>query len=375
MNFFGINSASLNGSAVRIISGAAVFAVISSCSAIGTRTHLPDPVIIGASANFSSNAVRNVLPSAAFSVKSTCTANGDILTLVEARVSAKATFNASNTEAHFLSKSSSLSDSVVIRGANALSVCKSSLTANPTVIAGFSGVFSVLSSLTAEPGIKLSGATAWLYDGAARDSSIKAVFTASPLRTAQCYANLEAKSSLSCDSIKTHGASATFAISALVAASASTDFAVFSPKCDMRADASLTSNAVADISQSAIFCAEPNRITYASAEPISMTADFQADMRFGIQASAIFNQSSSVIADASRVKNGYLTPIVTNCVIYATAERLVMSGGTCFASSTFYAFPIINPLSLAPDNRRMAVSQDNRLMRMTGENRTMKVAL
>ena len=183
MNNHGINSAALNGSAVRMIAGAALLAVVMTASANPTRTQFAtaQPVL---SAKVVANALRVANARARVTITSDGSAQWVIATSAAVSITVTSTARATYTAAWSAARISAKVAGFITRPGEAMARSAISLTADPTVTLGYSSDIRVTSWASADPSVQRLGEPTWSRDGYARIESAVTV-TATADRTAR----------------------------------------------------------------------------------------------------------------------------------------------------------------------------------------------
>lgn len=390
MDDHGINSAALNGSAVRMIAGAALMAVLTSVTALPTCTQYAGAQSTVVSA-LSATAVRLAMAQAAITVQSDGKAEWVIATGAAAAISGTSSLRAQYTDVLSASTLAVSAAGTIIRPGAATAVSLFGLTAAPSVTVGYASNINVTSSGFADASVKLSGQSAWQRDGYST-ITVNSSIAGNGLRTAMAAAAPTVTSTAGANAVLTQGGAASIEVKFTTLAVGSTDFAICNivstmtaaptvtqfgganvvGKFDVTATATNTQQGATDVAQINLSVTAAPRLALLGAAAVNASSAMQADARLGILATAPISCTGSLQAAGVTFRPGSALFAVSSDM---TARYQILKFGEAAIAvhSALFADPITNPTVPAPAERTAYVAADDRSMAVMGESRLMEV--
>lgn len=393
MNFFGLNRAALNGSAVSIIAGAALVSAIVSASADATIIKSGGTTTIAPAITVSATGTRMAGGAALVNAQgSIAPVQWSLVFSASANIYAGASVIATPTATYSATTSSGQASGQITRPGEALSSSSALLSITPLVTVGYAANINSSVSVQADPSVKLNGSSLWQRDGYAQTIATTALVTASPLKTALGYASAYVLSSAIADGIKTHGGAANIVGSCSIQATASIDSATAYCTSNVTANGFVTQ--FSDATASTVSQVLVSGTNTKQAEPLIVECftSAYASGRLAITASASISGLASISEDGRTAQLGecYITP---TSFISASGTKILFGASPVYASSSASAVgtiiksgasliqPVVTVAALgetnatvrAPTTRTARTPQEIRLMKIPYENRSMKV--
>lgn len=390
MNSFGLNSAAVNGTASRVVLGAASFAAGGTLTADATRTQYGGAAAIGGLAPKDAAGVRTAMGEALFRPEFYASAEWVLATTAGAVSYAIFTARAAHTEVLWSATFVSNAKGAIIRPGAAIATAAFVPSADPLVTIGYAATCQSTFSLYAEAGVRRSGQSTTERDGHASGASTFTL-TAAAVRTAMGVAATVASFNATTDSLKIHAGAATMASALVVFAAGSSDGCRAEFTSAFSALPTLTQPGQADFVARLICSATPTVTIQGAAEPLLIEFGCVADGRLALQGAGEFASTGVLSADsrlalqgrATMVGLAHLAPVpgvyrmaeasanLTSSLV-ADGVRIRMGQATAALSFVASAEPVTNAAIPAPVSRTAYVPRSIRSARIPSELRTMR---
>ncbi|WP_157778893.1 hypothetical protein [Massilia violaceinigra] len=390
MNSFGLNSAAVNGSASRVVLGAALFAAGGTLTADATRTQYGGAVAMGGLAPKHAAGVRIAMGEALFRPEFYGSAEWVLATTASAVCYSAFTARAAHTEVLCSASFVFTASGTIIRPGVATATAAFVSGADPLVTIGYAATCVSTFSLYAEAGVRRNGQSTTERDGYASGASAFTV-TAAALRTAMGVAATVASFNATTDSVKIHAGAATMASALTVFAAGSSDGCRAEFTSSFSAQPTLTQPGQADFAAWLVCSVTPTVTIQGAAKPVLIEFGGVADGRLALQGACEF-YSTGTLAAYSRLALqggailagvGQLVPMpwayrMAEAPAYFTGYlladgvRICMGEATASLSFGAHAEPATNAAVAAPPNRTMLLPREIRSARISTELRTMR---
>jgi hypothetical protein len=378
VNFFGINSAPVNGSAFVVVLGAALIAGSSGAQAVPTNTTPGAANTVTVTANVTATGVRNVFGGGQSSTVSTSIAQWVLATTASAGIRVTAEARATNTDAYGIATSSGAATGTKVLPGAASGSAYSGATASGDRTAGTPALAIVTAWTAADASVKRSGQTTTERDGYAF-VPMTAIVTAGGEKTTLGTAIGNAYVTATADATKIHGGQAAVVCSLTITATGANDTAVASTTSTVTAKPTLTMFSAATASSTAVVPPVDSVVSRSGGMCVATgTSVMTAGGRLALQGAGATSFASSATANGRLALQGAARPTASSAATaYANVTRFAESRSALVATSLtaagIVADAIANPATPAPFNRTMRVAAESRAMRVAYENRTMRV--
>lgn len=391
MNRFGFNSAAINGTAIRVIAGAAIVLTSFSAQSTGIRTQYGDAQATS-QAKLVSSGTRIQTGEAGAVASLSASAKWALLTLAEAKVNVGLVVNAANTEAYTGITTQISATGTAIRNAAAVSLALASASANGLATIGYAANVVLSSDGLADASVKPSGSTSWYRDGYAKPVSIQGLVSATSLRTALASASALSVSSLTADAVRIQGGAASCTLKLYAEATGASDTAWCSlvtqisatglitrfgtANCQINSYASTSDTVIrpgqAETITSALTLLADGRLAQRGDAHVLLNSNGLAEGRLALIAGTTIQARFTVIADGVVYKVGAAS-LASSLVTAADAYIIRLGEAKAGASLIASADGATNLQARASTERTMELPFDDRGMAVPFEDRSIRL--
>lgn len=391
MNFYSLNSATLNGGIVRAIAGAALVSAVVTASAesnvkIAGASQLPVTV------TYQVDGQRRVPGAASGTIQSS--GNSESLFLITTSVDYPivSKMRAANTDAYAGCAATITASGTKLQGGATNQAINIGLTALPKVEVNFTSNITPIVRIAADPSVKLSGQAGFIHDGYPASIGLRPAISVAGDRIANSSAQAITLTDCAATAQWIQGGAAAIPINFTLSAVASSDsaFAVVKSSVNATPTATLMTGGAATVTVS--ISAEATNTKLGGVVPIAIKPQITVQERYAVQAGSAISISTAIKAEYRMALQGQAA-IVNTYSLYTAPEVWRYSGAEYRSaavatalwsiirqssalgaiSSQADADPTTNPTAPAPIDRTMLVARELRAMRVPEDNRTMKV--